>query len=144
MSTISLQVWADAQPDTATQKIISEGLDRYNESQVGPDAARPLWLVARNEKAEVIGGLKGVVLWSWLLVDWLWVADQARGQGVGSRLLSEAEDAAIEIGCSNAFLNTFTFQAPGFYRKQGYEIFGQLEDFPAGESRLWMRKRLTR
>ena len=129
-------------PDQATQDALSDGLDRYNETHVGPDPSSPVWIVARNPDGAVIGGLYGVALWTWFLVDWLWVDDAARGSGLGSTLLRKGEQAAADKGCTDAYLNTFSFQAPEFYRQHGYFVFGELEGFPGGNSRFWMRKRL--
>jgi ribosomal protein S18 acetylase RimI-like enzyme len=75
-------------------------------------------------------------------VSLLWVSEGLRGGGHGSRLLQSIERVAAERGCANAYLDTFSFQAPGFYRRHGYVVFGELEDFPEGHKRIFLRKRL--
>ncbi len=74
---------------------------------------------------------------------WLWVAEPYRKRGTGSALLSKAEMAARERGCRGVYLDTFTFQAPDFYARNGYSEFGRLDDFPKGYSRIWFAKRLS-
>ena len=66
------------------------------------------------------------------------------GLGCGTALLSRAEDIARERGCEVIFLDTYTFQAPGFYRKRGYTALGSMTDAPKGFETMWFAKRLHR
>ena len=68
--------------------------------------------------------------------------EDLRGKGFGKELLSQAEEEARQRGAMHAYLDTFSFQAPGFYQKQGYEVFGQLDDFPTGHQRYFCKKKL--
>jgi ribosomal protein S18 acetylase RimI-like enzyme len=82
---------------------------------------------------EVIGGLVGSTWATWLHVEYLWIDDDRRGSGLGSRLLAQAEAIArAERGCQHVRLETWSFQAPGFYAKQGYREVGRVEDHPPG------------
>ncbi len=101
---------------------------------------RPLNLALRDSNDEMIGGLYGMIMWSWLLIDGLWVAESHRGKGLGSQLLSEAEDFAIQNGCCGAWLGTFDFQGRDFYERHGYSVFAELEGFPPGHKHLHLRK----
>jgi len=132
-----------AELDAKAEAAIGHGLEAYNRSQVGSDASRPLWVTCRDAEGEVIAGARCVVMWQWLLVDWLWVMEGHRRSGLGSELLHHVEQAGIAEGCTGAMLNTFSFQAPDFYRRHGYATFGQLEDFPANHTRYWMSKQLS-
>ncbi len=136
-----IHISIETQPDQSTTEALSIGLDEYNHQNVGPNPTELVWVVGRNQEGVVIGGLRGVCLWTWFLVDWLWVETAHRRQGVGSKLLFAGEQAARERGCRNAFLNTFSFQAPSFYLNRGYEEFGRLENFPHNHVRFWMCKR---
>ncbi|WP_344838383.1 GNAT family N-acetyltransferase [Actinocorallia longicatena] len=80
------------------------------------------------EDGELVGGLAGETWLSWLHVELLWVRD--RGDGLGSRLLATAEEIARGRGCTGSRLETWSFQAPGFYAKQGYRIVGEVPDHP--------------
>ncbi len=84
----------------------------------------------------------GETYWDWLYIDLLWVKDELRGRGYGRRLLTLAENEARQRGAKNAYLDTFSFQAPEFYEQLGYEVFGELQDYPAGHQRYFFTKKL--
>jgi ribosomal protein S18 acetylase RimI-like enzyme len=88
----------------------------------------------------LVGGLGGWLYWDWLFVAALWVHRDHRGQGAGRALLAAAERHAAAAGCHSVWLDTF--QASGFYEKLGYSVFGLLEDYPKGQARAFMRKRI--
>lgn len=92
---------------------------------------------------ELIAGLYGYLSYSWLFVEVLWVAENSRKCGHGTRLLDRAEEFAREHGCHSAWLDTFSFRAPGFYEKQGYTLFGELRNYPGEHQRLFLWKRLN-
>jgi ribosomal protein S18 acetylase RimI-like enzyme len=71
------------------------------------------------------------------------VPEAQRGAGIGRELMRRAEAEAVERGCLGAWLDTFSFQAPGFYERLGYSIFGRIDDYPPGHSRFFMRKSLA-
>ncbi|WP_345643800.1 GNAT family N-acetyltransferase [Streptomyces tremellae] len=90
------------------------------------------------------GGLAGRTWARWLHVDLLWVEERHRGGRLGSRLLAEAERIAREErGCARCRLETWDFQAPGFYVEQGYEVVAEIEDYPPGVTEYTLVKRLT-
>jgi ribosomal protein S18 acetylase RimI-like enzyme len=114
----------------------------YNIEQVGPANHIPLWLFARDPAGKVQGGLRGETYWSWCTIDVLAVAKLYRRQGIGSRLLTKAEEIARARGCVGIRLDTTSFQAPDFYHRHGYTEFGRIEDYPLGHARLWFMKKL--
>jgi GNAT superfamily N-acetyltransferase len=120
---------------------IVKGLRAYNVSVAGKIDHRPLTVTLR-ERREIVGGLVGETFFGWLFVALLWIADEHRGKGFGKSLIETAEEEARRRGARNAYLDTFSFQAPGFYEKLGYRAFGRLDEFPAGYHRLWMTKAL--
>nr|WP_241022007.1 GNAT family N-acetyltransferase [Burkholderia sp. Ac-20353] len=91
---------------------------------------------------EVIGGLYGKISYRWLLIDLVSVPEQMRNQGIGERLMRMAEEIAQKKHCIGIRLETFSFQAPGFYRKLGYSEFGRLADYPPGHTRFYFQKTL--
>jgi GNAT superfamily N-acetyltransferase len=126
-------------PAEADVDVLPHGLEAYNETQWPQHQPwRPLAIFLR-EGARVAAGLAGDIYCGWLHVKYLWVSDGLRGRGVGRELMARAEAAARERGCHSAWLDTFSFQARGFYEKLGYEEFGRL-DYPPGHSRHFMRK----
>lgn len=117
-------------------------LREYNIEQAGPANHIPLWLFARDPAGTVHGGLRGETYWSWCTIDVLAVAKPYRRQGIGSRLLTMAEEIARARGCVGIRLDTTSFQAPDFYHRHGYTEFGRIEDYPPGHARLWFMKKL--
>jgi GNAT superfamily N-acetyltransferase len=100
-------------------------------------------LILNPEKGEILGGLLGNIWAAWLHVRTLAVAAPARGHGFGRELMKRAELYAVERGCTDAFLDTFSFQARPFYEKLGYRVFGMLENHPAGHQHYFMTKQLN-
>ena len=99
-------------------------------------------MLARDDEDAVKGGLLGLTYWNWLFIDWLWLAQDQRGKGLGTELLARAEAVARARGCTDAYTDTFSFQAPKFWTRAGYAEFGRLDGMPAGHARLWFRKAL--
>ncbi|TWF86987.1 GNAT family N-acetyltransferase [Streptomyces capillispiralis] len=103
----------------------------------------PLHVWASDANGALAGGLVGHTWTTWLHVTYLWVDDRHRGAGLGSRLLAEAERvASAERGCTASRLETWDFQAPGFYRRQGYEVVCVIPDYPPGITEYTLTKRL--
>jgi ribosomal protein S18 acetylase RimI-like enzyme len=122
--------------------VISKLLQYNNNKQQNEDIAYPLGVFIRNAQGEIVGGLVGQTHWGWLFVSHLWVAETLRDQGYGQQLLLKAEQAAKQRGCSYAYLDTFSFQALGFYQRLGYQIFGVLKDYPPGHERYFLQKQI--
>ncbi|QEL54498.1 GNAT family N-acetyltransferase [Chromobacterium paludis] len=129
--------------DEAVRAAIGAPLAAYNESQIGGRDYRPLVISVQNAAGEVEGGLWGYTCFGWLYTQLLAAPAAARGQGLGQRLMEEAEAEARARGCANAWVDTHSFQAPGFYETLGYQRFAELEDYPPGHSRIFYRKRLA-
>ena len=131
-------------PSVRDRTAILDALIDYNDSRVGPSQLNPLAILLRDpETGEPIGGLYSYVLYDWLYIELLIVPEALRGRGLGSELVRKVESVAVERGCIGVWLNTFSFQARGFYEKLGYEVFGVLDDNPHGSQRFFLRKRLV-
>ncbi|AVQ54868.1 TPA: GNAT family N-acetyltransferase [Clostridium botulinum] len=97
----------------------------------------------KDENGEIIGGILAcLALWHILSIDTLWVKKEFRNQGVAKQLLSLVETEARNMGCHIVYLSTYDFQAKDFYLKNGYEIFGVLEDCPKEHKIYHLSKRL--
>ena len=129
-------------PDQQMRRAIVEPLLRFNAQGAGrPVDYRPLALLLTHpETGEIIGGLWGGTDFTQLHVDLLFVPDTLRGSGMGRQLMRQAEEEAVRRGCLGAWLDTFSFQARGFYERLGYTVFGTIDDFPPGHSRIFMKK----
>ena len=119
-------------PSSADRDAITQALVAFNDKAAGPSGFRPLAVLVQDANGNTIGGLWGKTSYDWLVVELFVVPEQFRGQDLGSGILSRAEAEARERGCIGAWLDTYEFQALAFYKKQGYELFGTVEDHPSG------------
>ncbi|GAB3021915.1 N-acetyltransferase [Nocardioides flavus (ex Wang et al. 2016)] len=129
--------------DAALDQALSDGLDAVNEAATtGITAQRELTVSLRDERG-VVGGVSG---WTWGTcagIGMVWLRDDARGTGLGARLMTAFEDQARERGCVQVLVSSFTFQAPGFYESLGYAEFARSEGLPvAGHADVHFRKDL--
>lgn len=129
-------------PEQSAWGIIGQGLHNYNIQQTGDAKFQRLCFVLRTADQVVVGGVIGEIHWDWFYIDLMWVKDELRGCGYGHRLLMRVEDEARQRGAKNAYLDTFSFQAPDFYKQHGYQVFGELQDFPPGHQRYFLTKQL--
>lgn len=121
----------------------SAGLRALRATSAEHEHPLEVWLLG--EDGALAGGLSGRTWAYWLHVDLLWVDARHRGAGHGARLLAEAERVAREDrACTRSRLETWDFQAPAFYRKHGYEVAGEVEDYPPGVHEFTLVKRLDR
>ncbi len=122
---------------------LRDRLDDYNAPYAGPRNSTDFGFAVRNDKDIVVAGLIGSCIWNWLHVNVIWVSDDLRGTGIGSRLLEKAEQEGINQDREFAMLNTFSFQARPFYERHGYRVIGEMKDFPKGHSQFRMVKPLS-
>jgi GNAT superfamily N-acetyltransferase len=135
-----LRLSLDGAPSMETRRTLGDAIDAYNARTV-PQDARRFALLLREKDDRLVAGLSGVQSWQWLFVAALWVEDAWQGRGIGRALLTQAEAQAVAAGCHSAWLDTF--QARGFYLALGYHQFGTLDDYPPGQTRYFLRKRLV-
>lgn len=117
----------------------------YNIKQVEPTqelSFETIFLALRDNKGNLLGGLiANLFMWNFMNIDVLWVEDSLRKSGYGKKLLQELEMVADQKKCKLIQVDTFSFQAPEFYKKNGYEVFGILEDCPSkGHQRYYLKK----
>jgi len=121
---------------------IGGGINNYNQAQAGEDGAQRVCFVLHSKEEKIVGGVIGLIYWDWFYLDLMWIEEEYRGQGYGSRLLTLAEEEARKRDAQHAHLDTFSFQAPDFYKKHGFRVFGELCDFPSGHQRFYLTKDL--
>jgi GNAT superfamily N-acetyltransferase len=129
----------DTAPPLDVRGTLGQAINAFHARTV-PQDSRCFALMLHDQDGVLAAGLSGVLSWRWLFVEALWVGDAWRGQGVGRVLLTRAEAHAVAEGCHSVWLDTF--QALDFYLRLGYQPFGTLEDYPPGQSRSFLRKRL--
>lgn len=131
----------EAEPTLQMREAVLAPLIAHNVAQAGGPGFAPLAVTVRGPDGAIVGGLYGYILYEYLFVELL-ALGPARGEGLGRQVMALAEDEARRRGCLGIWLDTFTFQAPGFYAKLGFEEFGRITSYPPGHDRLYLLKRL--
>ena len=127
------------QPPDSLRDLLGSGISAANEAALGPSGRQLLAILIR-DKDEVIGGLLGRTAYKRLFVELLFVPERLRGQGMGERILRQAEEEAKKRGCLGVWLETFSADAKRFYVRNGYRVFGEIPDYPPGNTRSFLSK----
>ncbi|HCR3464113.1 TPA: GNAT family N-acetyltransferase [Proteus mirabilis] len=126
-------------PTTNEINEIYEGLLTHNLQYIQMEQYTPL-AVFKEENGKKIGGITGDILGNWLRIRYLWVDKAYRGNNIGTELLQAMENTAKKKGAKYAGVDTFSFQALPFYQKQGFEVFGTLENYPISDKKYYLNK----
>jgi len=143
-----LSMALSATADTETRDFIRRQLRTFNDVHSEHHRAMrsveptPLDILIKNEAGEILGGLISSTYWGWLEVNVLWISEGLRRLGHGCALLRMAEAEARARNCLHVMLTTYSFQARGFYEKEGYRVVGEMAGYPPGAVYYWMRKNL--
>jgi len=132
----------EASPGDADLQVVQSGLNDHNRARAGAVRMQPLTALIRDGSNQIVGGAIG---WTWgqvLDVRVVWVRDDLRGKGYGRRLMQIVEAEALKRGCHTAVLDSYSFQAPDFYRKLGYEVFGEVDGYAGEHRKYFMKKNL--
>lgn len=127
-----VQQWVQEDSDYIREKVIE-----YNQKYLADEEKTPsekVSFIVRNEKEEIVGGVTAITFWHHVHVDFLWVSEEYRHEGYGSKLIKLIEEFAIEKGCRLINLDT--------YKKHGYKVIGVSEDHPKGHNHYYLEKRL--
>ena len=130
--------------NTESQKAQEIGnlIRSYNRSIRETAESEPLNLYIEDEQGQLLAGLVAETFGNWLEIEYLFVKEDLRGQGIGSQLLQQAESEAKKRNCRFAFVNTYQFQAPAFYQKHGYQEVFTMKDYPYTGQRHYYQKEL--
>jgi len=131
-----------SEPEAAPEEVavVRDGLHRFNFDATGFRDVHTVTLFVRDRRGTINGGLLGYVWGGWLHITELWVSEEYRRDGLGRQLLKTAELEGASVGARGAFLSTFDFQAPDFYRRCGYEVYATHPDCPLGHVDYHLRK----
>lgn len=127
----------------AVARDLLKGLVAHNTAKAGKTKWKRFALSVRDDDGMIKGGLVGYTMWDWCFIELLWIDEALRGTSIGAGLMAKAEALAAKRGARHVYLDTFSFQGDGFYQKLGYEVFGELDDFPPGHRRIWLKKDLS-
>lgn len=129
-------------PNEKDVQELKQHLRDYNVTHANSIDGYGIAIFVRDDQRQMVAGISG---WLWgecLEIDYLWVQEAVRGQGVGKQLVIALEEAAVVRGCRQITLETFSFQAPEFYQKLGYNEFGVIDGFGNHFRKFYMQKRL--
>jgi GNAT superfamily N-acetyltransferase len=124
-----------------TKKAVLGGLIGYNNEKLGKQKYKRL-AVSLRERGKIVGGIVGEVWTSVLFIQLFWIEQTLRGKDYGTKLIGAIEDEARRFGATRSYVDTMSFQAPGFYRSCGYTEFGSIDGYPGGVTRHWLTKSL--
>ncbi len=139
---LPIQLIVEDQPVAQDLQFLEDQINAYNMAQTGAYDGRPLAIWVRNAQQEIVAGLSGFTWAGFCEIMFLWVHAELRGQGYGTQLLQTAEQEARARGCSLVILGSYSFQAPDFYLRLGYQIAGRINDCPPGHTHYYFHKRL--
>ena len=128
--------------ESQKSQVIGDLIRSYNRSKRETAESEPLNLYAEDDSGELMAGLVAETFGNWLEIEYLFVKEDLRGQGIGSQLLQQAESEAKKRNCRFAFVNTYQFQAPASYQKHGYKEVFTLKDYPYDGQRHYYQKEL--
>ncbi|WP_230529968.1 GNAT family N-acetyltransferase [Microvirga roseola] len=133
------------EPDDELHRVVLEGIRTFNQTVLlsSQPAGQDLAIAIRDPECQApVGGLLGRTAGGWRAIELVFVPETLRGSGLATRLIAMAEDEARRRGCHAAWLDTLNPKALGLYQRLGYEVFGELKDYPVGSSRFFLQKKL--
>ena len=133
----------EGEPDPEDKKVLTEGLLAHHARQGHPRESETFSIFLKDQNKKVMGAIIVTFLWNGMAINSLWIDESLRKQGWGGKLMQAVEKEAIERRCTIAYTDTFPWQAPGFYERLGYTLYGKLDDFPQGFSLCYYRKKLS-
>jgi GNAT superfamily N-acetyltransferase len=130
-----------SEPEPEVEKVVGEGLNAFNDATVGYADRVPLHVIVRDaESGKIVGGISGKTSLGLMFVDLVYLPENLRGRDIGSRMMEMAENEARRRDCRAGVLLTINFQAPGFYQRLGWRVFGEIPCDPPGTSRFFLTK----
>ena len=131
-------------PPKNIKDVIYNGLKAFNLKHFPDEEVGALACYATDENGNFVGGLTGEIFTTSLFVEFFWVDDKKRHSGVGSILMERLEKEAVQLGVTDVYLDTYSFQAPDFYKKLGFIEVGRYTNFPTqGIDKIFLQKRIV-
>jgi GNAT superfamily N-acetyltransferase len=140
---MAVLISAHDDPPAADWAVVDAGLGEFNDAAAPLHEVKKLASFARDENGRVIGGALGRRWGRCAEIQELWVDAGSRGQGLGAQIVQAFETAAVAHGCTILYLETLSFQAPGFYARLGYRTVYLHDVYPHGIVKHLMRKDLA-
>ncbi len=136
----NMETITEFNPSSIETDFLEKKLFQHNCNEIKNYNYEDFIIKSVNEQNAIIAGMHGQIGGDWLYIASLWINKKFRKQGLGKRLLDQAESIAIQKKCYGIYLFTYSFQSPDFYKKFGYHVFGTLENFCKNSSKIYMKK----
>ena len=137
-----LELVISAEPAPGDVQYLEDRIYEFNSAETGITDGEWLAIFVRDDDHRIVAGICGNTWGGCAEIRQFWVEESRRKQGLGTRLLEAAEKEARRRGCRQMLLMTFSFQAPAFYAKHGFQVIAVVDDHPQGYKNLLLRKRL--
>lgn len=131
------------QPSEADLGVVDDGLHGYNLGAADLNAVKPAACFVRDRYGRVVGGVRARIWGKACEVQQIWVDEGWRRQGLGMQLLERIEAFVRQRGVRTIYLDTFSWQAPGLYRRAGFSVAHEVTGFPDGATKFLMVKDLA-
>ena len=131
-----------SEPTPVEVQYLEDRLYEFNSAAIGITDGEWLAIFVRDGDDRIVAGICGNTWGGCAEIRQFWVEEARRKQGLGTRLLAAAEQEARRRACRQMLLMTFSFQAPAFYAKHGFEVVAVVDDHPDGHKNMLLRKRL--
>ncbi|MGX2959601.1 GNAT family N-acetyltransferase [Peribacillus sp. JNUCC 23] len=131
--------------NTKDKQYIDDELYKFNLKHFPEDLGgryEEISLFVKDENGIVRGGILGAICWNWLEIHSLLLDEDIRKIGYGTKLLLEIENIALEKQCDFIKVDTLSFQALGFYEKNGYKVFGSIDNVGRDYKHYYLKKEL--
>lgn len=136
-------IQVNGEPNPIDKQVMVDGMLAYHASKGHVRKSEAFSILMKDSSEKLLGCVMVSFMWNGMSIQSLWVDDSMRGQGLGRRLMTMAEEAGIKHGCTIAYTDTFTWQAPRFYEKLGYTLYGKFEGFPKDNALSYYCKKLV-
>lgn len=127
----------------ALLKLIRDGLSEYSVDTVGSITSSETFGFKITAEEVIVGAAVVKVRLGEVYVEYLFVNSNFRGRGLGTMLMNSIMEFALSIKASFITLTTFSFQAPDFYKKMGFDLEFIRRGYDRGVSKYYFRKNLT-
>lgn len=123
------------------QELVTQ-LESFNHSKLGDNHKQPIMSMIKDPNGKLVGGIFAFLSYGWCTIELLWIDEQYRGENLASKIMKQIELFSLKEGVTRFKVETGSFQALDFYKKQGYEVYAELEDYPLGHTNYYCRKLL--
>jgi ribosomal protein S18 acetylase RimI-like enzyme len=130
-------------PTTEESRLLIDSVRSFNRDRTGVALPRTIAYLLRDEAGRVVGGVQGMLWGRMMHIEVLWVDENHRGAGHGSKLMTAIENYGREHGYPLVYLETASFQALPFYEGLGYQVFGELPEITTGHTMFFLKKELV-